>query len=145
MVVSSVTGSGEQGGSMAERTGADVGGGADVLEVPRHLADEGAGDVQVLRWGTPSWATDGCEVEGGWLHRREASVVPREGDEGDERPCPVRLECIDLAYADGQQTMLRRTGPRVFVGDLVQLSVPEARRLVAALTELCDRAEAAGA
>ena len=99
--------------------------------------------LRVLRWGTPAWASNGSEVEGGWLHWREASTVPREGDEGDERPCPVRLECTDLAYADGHQTVLRRTGPRVFIGDLVQLSVPEARRLATALTELCDRAEAA--
>ncbi|GAA4977506.1 hypothetical protein GCM10023225_17670 [Kineococcus glutinatus] len=100
-------------------------------------------DVRVLRWGTPEWATNGSEVEGGWRHWREASVVPLEGDEGDENPCPVRLESIDLAYADGQQTVLSRSAPRIFIGDLAQLSVRESRRLAAALTELCDRAEAA--
>ena len=106
--------------------------------------EEREDELQVVRWGTPGWATHGCEVEGGWLHWREAGVVPMEGDEGLEQPCPVRLECTDLAYADGEQTVLRRSSPRVFIGDLAQLSVPEARRLAAALTELCDRAEGTG-
>jgi hypothetical protein len=67
--------------------------------------------------------------------------VPLEGDEGAERPCPVRLESTDLAYAENGQTVLRRFGPRVFIGDIAQLSLPEARRLVEALTEVIDRAE----
>ncbi|GAB7191463.1 hypothetical protein NUM3379_21710 [Kineococcus sp. NUM-3379] len=125
---------------MPESTGVPGEGGTATPPTATAVRDDG---LRVLRWGTPAWATNGSEVEGGWLHWREASTVPREGDEGDERPCPVRLECTDLAYADGHQTVLRRTGPRVFVGDLAQLSVPEARRLAAALTELCDRAEAA--
>ena len=97
--------------------------------------------LQVIRWDAPAWASQGLEVEGGWLHAHEAATVPLEGDEGAERPCPVRLECTDLAYAERGETVLRRFGPRVFIGDSAQLSLPEARRLVSALTELLDRAE----
>jgi len=98
-------------------------------------------DVQVIRWDTPAWASQGLEVEGGWLHSYEARVVPLEGDEGAERPCPVRLESTDLAYAEGGQTVVRRFGPRVFIGDIAQLSLPEAQRLVTALTEVIQRVE----
>jgi hypothetical protein len=98
-------------------------------------------DVQVIRWDTPAWASRGLEVEGGWLHSYEARVVPLEGDEGAERPCPVRLESTDLAYAEGGQTVVRRFGPRVFIGDIAQLSLPEAQRLVTALTEVIQRVE----
>jgi len=98
-------------------------------------------DVQVIRWDTPAWASQGLEVEGGWLHSYEARVVPLEGDEGAERPCPVRLESTDLAYAEGGQTVVRRFGPRVFIGDIAQLSLPEAQRLVVALTEVIQRVE----
>ena len=97
--------------------------------------------IQVLRWDAPPWASRGLEVEGGWLHAYESRVVPLEGDDGAERPCPVRLECTDLAYAEAGQTVLRRFGPRVFIGDTAQLSLPEARRLVAALTDVIERAE----
>jgi hypothetical protein len=103
----------------------------------------GTGDEpRVLRWDAPAWASRGLEVEGGWLHSFEARVVPLEGDEGAERPCPVRLECTDLAYAEAGQTVLRRFGPRVFIGDSTQLSVPEARRLVTALSEVIARVDA---
>ncbi|PRY16060.1 hypothetical protein [Kineococcus rhizosphaerae] len=101
------------------------------------VADE---SLQVIRWDTPSWASRGLEVEGGWLHSFEARVVPLEGDEGAERPCPVRLESTDLTYAENGQTVLRRFGPRVFIGDIAQLSLPEAQRLVAALSEVIERA-----
>jgi hypothetical protein len=97
--------------------------------------------IQVIRWDAPPWASRGLEVEGGWLHSYEARTVPLEGDEGAERPCPVRLESTDLAYAENGQTVLRRFGPRVFIGDIAQLSLPEAQSLVAALTEVIDRAE----
>jgi hypothetical protein len=97
--------------------------------------------IQLVRWDAPAWASRGLEVEGGWLHSYEARTVPLEGDEGAERPCPVRLESTDLAYAEHGQTVLRRFGPRVFIGDIAQLSLPEARRLVEALTEVVDRAE----
>ncbi|WP_432545241.1 hypothetical protein [Kineococcus sp. SYSU DK004] len=105
--------------------------------------DAGPGDLEVLRWDAPAWASRGLEVEGGWLHTFEARVVPLEGDEGAERPCPVRLESADLAYAEAGQTVLRRFGPRVYVGDIAQLSLPEAQRLVAALTEVIERAATA--
>ncbi|WP_432541794.1 hypothetical protein [Kineococcus sp. SYSU DK002] len=105
---------------------------------PAQVADD---SVQVIRWDAPRWASRGLEVEGGWLHSYEARVVPLEGDEGAERPCPVRLESTDLAYAEAGQTVLRRFGPRVFIGDTAQLSLPEARRLVAALNEVIERAE----
>ena len=118
-----------------QRTPAD--GAVPSAERSVDLADD---SVQVIRWDAPAWAAQGLEVEGGWLHSYEARVVPLEGDEGAERPCPVRLESTDLAYAEGGQTVLRRFGPRVFVGDIAQLSVPEAARLVAALTEVIQRA-----
>ncbi|MCI2239470.1 hypothetical protein MO973_03355 [Paenibacillus sp. TRM 82003] len=100
--------------------------------------------IQVVRWDAPPWASRGLEVEGGWLHAYESQVVPLEGDEGAERPCPVRLECTDLAYAESGQTVLRRFGPRVFIGDTTQMSLTEARRLVAALGEVIERAEGTG-
>ncbi|NAZ84052.1 hypothetical protein GTR02_19790 [Kineococcus sp. R8] len=108
---------------------------------PRSAAGVRDDDVQVIRWDTPAWASQGLEVEGGWLHSYEARVVPLEGDEGAERPCPVRLESTDLAYAEGGQTVVRRFGPRVFIGDIAQLSLPEAQRLVTALTEVIQRVE----
>jgi hypothetical protein len=108
---------------------------------PRSTAGVRDDDVQVIRWDTPAWAAQGLEVEGGWLHSYEARVVPLEGDEGAERPCPVRLESTDLAYAEGGQTVVRRFGPRVFIGDIAQLSLPEAQRLVTALTEVIQRVE----
>ncbi|WP_432536707.1 hypothetical protein [Kineococcus arenarius] len=117
------------------------------MDDKRPTADAAVADddsIQVVRWDAPSWASRGLEVEGGWLHSYEARVVPLEGDEGAERPCPVRLECTDLAYAEGGQTVLRRFGPRVFIGDTTQLSLPEARRLVAALEEVVQRAEGGG-
>ncbi|MFB9377533.1 hypothetical protein ACFFKU_14350 [Kineococcus gynurae] len=98
--------------------------------------------IQVIRIDAPAWASRGLEVEGGWLHTFEARVVPLEGDEGVERPCPVRLESTDLTYTEDGATILRRFGPRVFIGETAQLSVTEARRLVAALTEVIERAEA---
>jgi hypothetical protein len=97
--------------------------------------------IQVIRWDAPPWASRGLEVEGGWLHSFEARTVPLEGDEGAERPCPVRLESTDLAYAENGQTVLRRFGPRVFIGDIAQLSLPEAQSLVTALTDVIRRAE----
>ncbi|WP_432493131.1 hypothetical protein [Kineococcus auxinigenes] len=116
------------------------------MDDKRPTADAAVADdpIQVVRWDAPSWASRGLEVEGGWLHSYEARIVPLEGDEGAERPCPVRLECTDLAYAEGGQTVLRRFGPRVFIGDTTQLSLPEARRLVAALEEVVQRAEGGG-
>ena len=110
----------------------------DALRTAAAVRDD---DVQVIRWNTPAWASQGLEVEGGWLHTYEARVVPLEGDDGAERPCPVRLESTDLAYAEGGQTVVRRFGPRVFVGDIAQLSLPEAQRLVSALTEVIERVE----
>jgi hypothetical protein len=104
---------------------------------PAQVSDD---SVQVIRWDAPAWASKGLEVEGGWLHSFESRVVPLEGDEGAERPCPVRLESTDLAYAEAGQTVLRRFGPRVFIGDIAQLSLPEAQRLVAALNEVIERA-----
>ena len=56
--------------------------------------------IQVIRWDATLWASHGLEVEGGWLHSYQARTVPLEGDEGAERPCPVRLESTDLAYAE---------------------------------------------
>lgn len=109
--------------------------------VPGTAAGVRDDDVQVIRWNTPAWASQGLEVEGGWLHSYEARVVPLEGDEGVERPCPVRLESTDLAYAEGGQTVVRRFGPRVFIGDIAQLSLPEAQRLMAALAEVVARVE----
>jgi hypothetical protein len=114
----------------------------DDQRLPAADATQVADDsIQVIRMNAPRWASRGLEVEGGWLHSFEARVVPLEGDEGAERPCPVRLESTDLAYAENGETVLRRFGPRVFIGEIAQLSLPEAHRLVAALTEVIDRAE----
>lgn len=113
----------------------------DDQRTPEGAVSQVADDsVQVIRWNAPAWASRGLEVEGGWLHSFEARVVPLEGDEGAERPCPVRLESTDLAYAEAGQTVLRRFGPRVFIGDIAQLSLSEAHHLVAALTEVIERA-----
>ncbi len=98
-------------------------------------------------WQRPTWATE-VHLDGNRVSfERPASMVPLHAssiEDDPPRPTTVCLSRYDRIEIDADRGTIRviEPAPTVLVGDDTVLSVPEARKLAAALIELADAAEA---
>ena len=98
-------------------------------------------------WERPAWA-GAATIDNGYVDfTREASVIPvvASGPEEEPTPSPVSLCRADMLLIDAETgTMSIEQGQTmIYLGDIEEVTVSEARTLAAALVELADYADGA--
>ena len=96
-------------------------------------------------WERPAWAA-AAKIDSGLVDfTREASAIPVvvSGPEGEPTPSPVSLCRADMLLIDAETgTMSIEQGQTmIYLGDIEEVTVSEARTLAAALVELADYAD----